>query len=101
MHHQRVVEWRRPGSASTVGMLRYKPTFDDPHAKWFVVPIGFGGVTVMRVPWEAVEAGEFFRVPPRTLSVEEERTLARYFRQHLAEECGKRSKIRTRGVEIN
>ncbi|MGW2038701.1 hypothetical protein [Streptomyces virginiae] len=89
MRHQRLVEWRRPSGTSTVGMLLYKAAFDDEHAKWLVVPIGFGSVTVTRVPWSAVEAGEFFRVPPRTLSAEDERTLARYFRQYLAEECGR------------
>ncbi|MGW3371724.1 hypothetical protein [Streptomyces hydrogenans] len=64
MRTQRLVEWRKPGHESAVGMLLYRPAWDDPHAKWLVVPIGFGSVTVQRVPWSAVEEGEFW-VSPR------------------------------------
>ncbi|MFF3085629.1 hypothetical protein ACFVRB_11330 [Streptomyces nojiriensis] len=85
MSHQRVVEWRRPEGSPTVGMLAYRPAHDDEHAKWLVVPLEWG-VTVMRVPWEAVEAGEFFGAPSAVLSVEQQRTLGRWIRQVEAED---------------
>ncbi|MFF2191692.1 hypothetical protein [Streptomyces sp. NPDC058157] len=85
MSHQRPVEWRRPGHEPTVGMLLYRPTPDDEHAKWLVVPMRFGSVTVMPVPWSEVAAGEFFRTGPRVFSVEDERNLVRWFRRHHAE----------------
>lgn len=85
MHHQRLVEWRKPGRDPVVGMLLYRPAADDEHAKWIVQPRPYGGVLMERVPWPAVEAGEFFRTPPRVLSIEDERTLARWFRRELAE----------------
>ncbi|MFI5638297.1 hypothetical protein ACIA8H_12870 [Streptomyces goshikiensis] len=83
MNHQRIVEWRRPEGRSAVGMLAYKPAHDDEHAKWLVVPMEYG-VTVVRVPWEAVAAGEFFGTGVGVLSVEEHRTLGRWLRSGLA-----------------
>ncbi|OEJ34177.1 hypothetical protein BGK67_25105 [Streptomyces subrutilus] len=81
-----MVEWRRPEGGSTVGMLAYRPAHDDEHAKWLVVPMPFGGVTLVRVPWEAVAAGEFWGTPSQILSVEQHRTLGRWLRQQYAEE---------------
>ncbi|MFF0550826.1 hypothetical protein ACFYUL_17900 [Streptomyces sp. NPDC004311] len=85
MHHQRIVEWRRPEGRPTVGMLAYRSAYDDEHAKWLVVPMEYG-VTLVRVPWESVEAGEFFGTGVGALSVEEHRTLGRWIRQQYAEE---------------
>ncbi|MER6213616.1 hypothetical protein ABT213_06105 [Streptomyces sp. NPDC001674] len=85
MCHQRIVEWRRPEGRATVGMLVYRSAHDEEHAKWLVVPMEYG-VTLVRVPWEAVEAGEFFGTPSGILSVEQQRTLGRWLRQQYAEE---------------
>ncbi|WP_405832451.1 hypothetical protein [Streptomyces sp. NBC_00105] len=85
MSHQRIVEWRRPEGSPTVGMLAYRPAHDDPFAKWLVVPLGYG-VTVMRVPWEAVAAGEFFGAPSAVISVEQQRALWRWLDQQEAED---------------
>ncbi|MGW2587395.1 hypothetical protein ACWCYZ_40030 [Streptomyces virginiae] len=85
MHHQRVVEWRRPEGRPTIGMLAYRPAHDDdPQARSLVVPLEFG-VTIMRLPPAAISAGEFFSTPRGILSAEQQRTLERWLRQELAE----------------
>ncbi|MFC9296937.1 hypothetical protein ACFTWH_08490 [Streptomyces sp. NPDC057011] len=84
MSHQRVVEWRRPEGHPVVGMLAYRSAPDDEHAKWLVVPVA-NGVTVLRVPWPAVEAGEFFGTGVGVLSVEQQRTIGRWLRAELPE----------------
>lgn len=95
MVQQRMVEWRKPGHEPAVGMLLYRPADDDAHAKWLVSPMPFGSVLVQRVPWPAVEAGEFWGVPSASVGDEDARTLARWFRRELAERGEEESKIRT------
>ncbi|MFE3932893.1 hypothetical protein ACFXPJ_03585 [Streptomyces goshikiensis] len=82
--------WRHVDGKSTVGMLLHRPSGDDPDAMWLISPIGLGSVLQQCVPWPAVDEGRFFVAPPRALSVEEECTLARWFRRQLADECGER-----------
>ncbi|MET9735638.1 hypothetical protein ABZZ79_34935 [Streptomyces sp. NPDC006458] len=88
MIQQRMIEWRKPGHEPAVGMLLYRPAADDPHAKWLVSARSFGSVLVQRVPWPAVEAGEFWGVPSDRVTAEERRTLTCWFRRELAEREG-------------
>ncbi|MCJ0868116.1 hypothetical protein [Streptomyces sp. AP-93] len=89
-----MVEWRKPDGSSTVGMLMSRPAFDDEFARWLVVPVGFGSVICHPILWPAVAEGEFWGVPAGTVSSDDARTLAQYFRRYLAEECGEVQRAR-------
>lgn len=84
MRHGRLVEWRQFGGRSTVGMLVRRPVDGDPEVLWLVSLMAHG-VMQQRVPWPAVERGEFFVAPPRALGEEEVCALGQWFLRELAD----------------